>query len=78
MLTQGSHVRHHQVCAGLRRVLKTDVQTGLDAGAYHQAILAGEFFDGSLEGVQHLRHDRCNNAALDILSRNLINIQKDL
>ena len=77
ILPQGGHVRHYQVRAHLARILQQNVQPGFQSRTHHQRRLAGELFDGGLEGIEHLGHHRGNDGAVDPAGGNMVDLQQD-
>lgn len=72
---QGRHSAHHQVCAGLRRVVDENVEPGFEARTYHQAIFARELPNGRPERIEDRRHHGSHNAPLNVLGANAEQIQ---
>ena len=69
------HIPGHQVGAHVGRVINENIQPGFDSGTNHQAVFPRQFADGRAECVQHRRHNRGHNTALNVLNLCAVQIQ---
>ena len=77
MLPQGSHVRYNQIRTGLSGVFQQNIQTGFQAGAYHQGNFSGQLLDGGAHGVEHLRNNGSNDGAFNVLIADTIDLHQN-
>ena len=73
---EGCHTAHHQVGAGLGRVIDPDVEPGPDAGAHNQNVFGKQLGKGGFQGIEHLGNHGGNNGALDFGGGNIPDCQQ--